>query len=681
MRPAPTVSVLTSVYNGERWIGETIDGILGQTFGDFEYIIVDDGSTDATPRILAERAARDARISILTNEKNLGITPTHNRGVAAARGEFIARQDADDVSLPTRLEKQVAWLRARPDIVCVTSLIRIVDESGRHVGSWPDDLEALDPESIARLLPARNCLAHSTSMLRADALKRFGYNENIKVSEDYDLWLRLAAAGLKMDKIPEVLVHYRASGGSMSALHIRNKPALNDLKFKWDYLRRAGRFGAFERRMAREMVRSAHRCVYQSFKPYRDLRRIVPYIRENASAARRPPRVWEGRAAGDKPSLMLVFPSLGMGGAERVMLNLARGLSPIFNLHAVVTRGGGEVWDELFRPYCASITQPAEGAVPLSRRAVRAYFDAAAEGRRIEGAIVTNAVLAYYWLADRRRAGRPMRAIDIQHTVGAETHGAQLLWAARLLDKRVCISQALVDHMRGVYAAHGMAEFADRLCLVRNGIDLDRYRRDAASAGPLPAGIELGENERAVVWAGRFSVEKDPLLMLEAAAEFRRRGGKGVRFVMAGDGPLLSLARRVAGQMGVADIVSFPGFLGDEAMRGLLGHAWLLAITSIYEGVPLVAQEALAMDVPVISTAVGALDELVEDGRAGILLPATKAFAAEAAARMLRLMDEPGAYAAMAAAARPSLEGKYDLQTMFDGYRSVCEGLVGGGAR
>lgn len=113
--PTPTVSVQMAVYNGERFLSATLESILGQHFTDFELMIVDDGSTDRTSDILAAYAARDGRIVLLNNPTRQGISAARNRALATARGRYVAITDADDLSYPSRLQKQVAFLDAHPE--------------------------------------------------------------------------------------------------------------------------------------------------------------------------------------------------------------------------------------------------------------------------------------------------------------------------------------------------------------------------------------------------------------------------------------------------------------------------------------------------------------------------------------------------------------------------------------
>src|SRR5687768_10604451 len=129
----PSISVLMSVYNGARYLSQSIESILAQTFSDFEFIIIDDCSSDSTPQILNEYARQDSRIRIIRNSENKGLTASLNIGLTQAQGRYIARQDADDISLPQRFEKQIHYLEAHPETIVVSSNIGIIDNTGQYL--------------------------------------------------------------------------------------------------------------------------------------------------------------------------------------------------------------------------------------------------------------------------------------------------------------------------------------------------------------------------------------------------------------------------------------------------------------------------------------------------------------------------------------------------------------------
>lgn len=211
MTDSPRVSVLMSVYNGARYLQEAVDSILGQTFDDFEFIIVDDGSTDATPAILDSYT--DARIVRLRNEANIGLTRSLNKGLAVARGEYVARQDADDVSLPERLARQVAFLDAYPSIALVGTAYQEVFEDGR-----PDRQVSmpLKPGDVREQLLYHSCFCHGSVLARSVCLQAVdGYNEQFVVAQDWDLWLRLADR-FDLANLEEILYQLRMSPRSIT---------------------------------------------------------------------------------------------------------------------------------------------------------------------------------------------------------------------------------------------------------------------------------------------------------------------------------------------------------------------------------------------------------------------------------------------------------------------------------
>jgi glycosyltransferase involved in cell wall biosynthesis len=203
----PRVTVLTVVYNGARFLQEAIDSILAEEFRDFEYVIVDDGSTDATPEILARAAARDPRIVLLRNETNRGIAPATNRGLAIARGEYVARLDADDLSLPGRFTREVAVLDADPDVALVSMNYETIDASGNVLGRSQRDHP---PQLVEYLLHFSNAIGgHSQVMFRRSTIAALGnYDEACGAALDYDLWTRIVGHG-RIVVLPEVGMRYR----------------------------------------------------------------------------------------------------------------------------------------------------------------------------------------------------------------------------------------------------------------------------------------------------------------------------------------------------------------------------------------------------------------------------------------------------------------------------------------
>jgi len=206
------VSVVMGVYNAHRFVAATVRSILTQTFADFEFVIVDDGSTDGSLAVLRELASHDSRIKVISRP-NTGIVGAANDGIAASRGQYIARHDADDISHPQRLQKQVAFLDANPDVVAVGAQMEVTDP---YLSPLEETQFPLDHEGIEHDLLRGSgwTLPQPAAMMRRSAVARVGgYRQQCNHSEDLDLFLRLATVG-RLANLPEVLVQWRRHLGS-----------------------------------------------------------------------------------------------------------------------------------------------------------------------------------------------------------------------------------------------------------------------------------------------------------------------------------------------------------------------------------------------------------------------------------------------------------------------------------
>ncbi len=207
----PGVSVVMAVHNGAPYLREAVQSILDQTYPQFEVIIIDDASTDATPEILAQ--LNDCRIKVLRNPTRLGLAASLNRGIREARAPYIARMDADDLSLPERLMRQRQFLEEHPDHALVGSSYYQMDAQGRIVGLVP---VLTDNEALQAGLLEQNWFGHGSVMVRRQALLEVGgYNERFTCAQDYDLWLRLAERH-KIANLPEPLYCWRRTEGGIS---------------------------------------------------------------------------------------------------------------------------------------------------------------------------------------------------------------------------------------------------------------------------------------------------------------------------------------------------------------------------------------------------------------------------------------------------------------------------------
>jgi len=201
-----------SVYNGELYLRESLESVLRQSFRDFEFVIIDDGSTDATPSILEQCEKSDPRVRV-TRQEHAGVAAALVAGCARSRGRLLARIDADDVALPTRFEHQVAFLDAHPEVGVLGTRIDIIDEGGRV-------LRTTDPPR-AHAMAARRLLfwppvAHPSVMMRRALLEKFGgYDVGFERAEDYELWTRLVEV-TRFANLPLTLLRYRMHEGMVT---------------------------------------------------------------------------------------------------------------------------------------------------------------------------------------------------------------------------------------------------------------------------------------------------------------------------------------------------------------------------------------------------------------------------------------------------------------------------------
>lgn len=238
---APLVSVLLPVHNAERYLAQAVESILNQTLTDFELLITDDGSTDRSLQILQGYAARDSRIR-LVSRANRGLIATLNEMLDQSQAEYLARMDADDISTPDRLARQVRFLQQHPEIVCVGGAFDLIDPQGRTVQWIP--MPQHNDEIQQMLLIGRTIINHPCALIRRSALQQIGgYDSSMKTVEDLDMLLKLGEIG-QLANLPEVVLKYRFHTGSVSAQNIvyQSQMAHEACKRAWERRGIQGRY-------------------------------------------------------------------------------------------------------------------------------------------------------------------------------------------------------------------------------------------------------------------------------------------------------------------------------------------------------------------------------------------------------------------------------------------------------
>lgn len=198
----PKISVVMPAYNAEKYIAEAIESILNQTYKNFEFIIVDDCSSDRTPEIIKRYAKKDKRIRYFRNKKRLGCTCSLNVGLRKSKGEYIARMDSDDISLPKRFIEQLKLISKGFDVV--GSNIIFIDKDGN------EERMGIYSKNIGKIIKIKSPLAHPSVMFKRSFLEKVGYyNEKLKTAQDYDLWIRFYLSDAKLGVVNKILLKYR----------------------------------------------------------------------------------------------------------------------------------------------------------------------------------------------------------------------------------------------------------------------------------------------------------------------------------------------------------------------------------------------------------------------------------------------------------------------------------------
>jgi len=215
----PTVSVVMSVYNGQRFLSEAVQSILGQSFSDFEFVIVDDGSTDKSSEILAQYMRRDGRIRV-HRQTNKGRALSLNIGMELSKGRYIARMDADDVALPNRLAEQVDFMERHPEVGLLSGSYERINSDGRLM----DTVRLpLGDDEIRSMMLHSNAMCHPAVMMKKEvAIACGGYRKVFSESEDYDLWLRMSER-IQLANLEQPILRYRVHSKQASIVNLRHQ--------------------------------------------------------------------------------------------------------------------------------------------------------------------------------------------------------------------------------------------------------------------------------------------------------------------------------------------------------------------------------------------------------------------------------------------------------------------------
>lgn len=585
-------------YNAATYLREAIESILNQTFFDFELIIINDGSIDETENIVL--SLTDTRILYIKNEKNLGLITSLNKGIDIARGEFIARMDADDISLPERFEVQLKLLgNSGADVVC--SPVKFINAKGDEIGVWDLDCKTLSEKSIKQVLPFDNCVAHPSVIIKASLLKKYKYNPAQKGSEDWDLWLRLIRDNYRIVKTPEVLLKYRNHSGSTTQIDNRKQ----QVEYKILEVRQKFIIDSFKKSKITQIV---FQCIYGNARTrarifklnylppllsfFKRLFTINPFV-----AIRQYNQLKKGIAKLE-PAILLVFPYSHVGGAERVHADIVHALK---EKNPLVIFGGIHKETRYLQNFLNTGANVYNVGLALN------YFITASSTKRIiEHKLRSNPKIkilgcnAFYFYELAKIFSKSHEVSELIHDYTFNEKDEWTLQNANLLrslSNRVFISNRALQQTCQLYNFLSFPESAKK------------HLKWIVNCTSIPAEApHKNYADLKIVFIGRNSAEKRPHLVFKIIEGVRKQTNK-IQFSFVGDFENRKM-----------DGVNFYGVVYEkEKMEQIFNSHQVLLLTSVSEGFPMVIMEAMAHGLVSVSTPVGDIPLHVTRDR-GVLL-------------------------------------------------------------
>lgn len=595
----PKLTVIMPAYNAAPYLREAIDSILSQTFTDFEFIIIDDGSTDNTRDIVD--SYDDVRIIKQFNIKNIGVAACLNKGVALASGEYIARMDADDVSMPRRFEKQVSFLNAHQDVSVVAVKAVLIDASGRESGYWSQDQLTTNNNQVREMLAKRNCIVHPAVMLRRVVLQKYGYNENQSTTEDYDLWLRMAADNHKIEKIDSLLLKYRIHKDSITVksncsadsvfkeVHTRLRFLVTAFncphKINWFHLNVLNHvildFCRICLNLSKNIFLVSARNIFISFG------KVIGSLYQKYAQSRH------------DVILFLSFSLDYIGGAERIHKDIVRcNISKAPWVILANQWNDEDLQSDITRTYKFTVISRLLSN-PFSRNLAIGFYAGYINHAKC---VVFGGNSDFFYLLVPH-LDTEIFCVDFIHGFGGLLEYISLPYVQRI-NRRVVIAEELLCEWGRLYFNHGIPdEYLERFLMIDYGVDVPSSFQRKPNA----------ESRLNILYVGRGSEEKRVHLV-----------GRIARTLSTKKLPIsVDLIGDVHSALAIEDLdfcTCYGPIFDRDTLNSHYNKTDVLVITSRREGLPLVLMEAMAHGVVPIAVAVGGISSHIDDGVTGFLV-------------------------------------------------------------
>lgn len=626
----PLVTIVSPFYNQGAFIQETVDSILAQTYQDFEYIIVNDGSDEQNSKALD--VFKDDRITIVTNPENMGKgspAAARNKGVSMAKGKYVICLDSDDTLDPTYIEKALIVAESDPNVSLVSSDTQTFgasDEIMRYVD--------YDAQNLIN-----NNMVTTAALFKKDAWTATkGYKTDIGY-EDWEQWIHMAELGYFGRRIPETLFHYRTAAQSRY---------IDDKK---------------KHQVTMGAIRSLHGNYHNLVKTIQKQNRRKILISDSQTALlnlQNQKTYLQPRNS--HPNVMLAVPWLTFGGAETLILNFCKEIGHSFNLSIVTGLQSDHEWEHKFKDLTTSIYHLAN--LFNDKKLYLEFMSNYITTRDIDILHIIHTDFVFNFLPELKRRHPKLKVIVTMFNDRVE-HFEKSVDAEKHVDKFTSDNHKVGQHYIDLIGD------SDRVVIIPNGIDcVTNFNPALFNREEERSRLNLEIDDIAVFFVGRISPEKNPDVFLKAAKEVTDKSS-AVKFFVIGDGPIKPMVEDMVESIG-KDSVRYLGYQSEIARY--LSSADIFVLPSSIEGFPLSILEAMAMRLAIISSDVGAVAEVLDNGADGIIV--TPGVVSEITDAVLLLEHDRPYMEQIKDRAQKKLLGTYSNKKLGDNYMKLYKGLL-----
>lgn len=594
------ITVLMPVYNSALYLREAIDSILSQTFCDFEFIIINDGSTDNSLEVI--KTYKDSRIVVIDNEVNEGIIRSRNKGLKLAKGKYIVNMDSDDISDLTRLEKQFNYLEQHPEITLLASRLVLVNQNNEETGVWPEDYFCITEQQIKETLPAINCIGQPTIMMRSAPVKKVGYNTRFEYNEDWGLWLTLLSQGHRIAKLPEVLLRYRQHPKSVTTTSNTLGVEKKILTFKYNYLRYKlfnGGINNTDKRVLITFLKDVLRFGIKGISPrfYAFFARFmgldkIRFIQQWRAAAK------ELNQITIPVDAAFFFPFFHTGGAERVHASILEAVDKKKSVTFITSRSSNQAFLNHFSRFSCVLEIDELVKMGFTRRWL---FKKIA---RLNSPVVFGCNSAFFYDLIPHLSNK-VRLIDLLHAFVHVYEDGPEKWSlvhVPRMDYRVVINKKTKTDLADLYRKSKLdSVLTERIHLIPNFVE----PHTSLSIKSLEV--------LKIAYVGRAGEEKRVDLIARLAQRFEPEKER-FEFHFVGD---IKQAIPLNLQ---TNCIFHNEITNDKQLEDLYKQFHILIMASTREGFPMVMMEAMMFSAVPIATPVGGIPEHIKNNENGLLI-------------------------------------------------------------